>query len=61
LSWGASGLEKVNKTSFRIGEYEAFKEAAIDPYTAMRNAYIQNRNALVNDLVGAQKLKSSKD
>ncbi len=61
LSWGASGLEKVNRTSFRIGEYEAFKEAAIDPYTAMRNAYIQNRNALVNDLVGAQKLKSFKD
>lgn len=60
LSWGASGLEKVNWTSFHIGEYEAFKEASIDPYTAMRNAYIQNRNALVKDLAGAQKLKNSK-
>lgn len=50
LSWGAVGLEKVNRTSFHIGEYEAFKDASIDPYTAMRNAYIQNRNALVKDL-----------
>ena len=61
LSRGAWGLEKVNWTSFHIGEYEAFKDASIDPYTAMRNAYIQNRNALVNDLVGAQKLKNSKE
>lgn len=60
LSWGASGLEKVSWTSFHIGEYEAFKKASIDPYTAMRNAYIQNRNALVKDLAGAQKLKISK-
>ena len=61
LSWGAWGLEKVNWTSFHIGEYEAFKDASIDPYTAMRNAYIQNRNALVKDWVGAQKLKNSKE
>jgi len=61
LSGGAAGLEKVNWTSFHIGEYDAFKDAAIDPYTAMRNAYIQNRNALVKDLAGAQKLKNSKE
>lgn len=60
LSWGAWGLEKVNWTSFHIGEYEAFKEASIDPYAAMRNAYIQNRNALIHDLDGVQKLKNSK-
>ncbi len=34
----------VNESSFHIGEYEAFKSAAIDPYIAMRNAYIQYRN-----------------
>ena len=61
LSRGAWGLETVNWTSFHIGEYEAFKDASIDPYTAMRNAYIQNRNALVKDWVGAQKLKNSKE
>lgn len=60
LSWGAWGLEKVSWTSFHIGEYEAFKKASIDPYAAMRNAYIQNRNALVKDLTGAQKIKNSK-
>ena len=60
LSWGLWGLEKVNWISFHIGEYEAFKKASIDPYTAMRNAYVQNRNALVKDLPGAQKLKLSK-
>jgi len=57
LSWGASGLETVNQTSFHIGEYEAFKDASIDPYTAMRNAYIQNRNALVRDLRAANVIK----
>jgi len=56
LSWGGRGLETVNGASFHIGEYEAFKKASIDPYTAMRNAYIQNRNALVKDLAGLQKL-----
>ena len=33
----------VNKTSLRIGDYEAFKEAAIDPYASMRDGYIQDR------------------
>ncbi len=47
LYWGATGLDKVNKTSFRIGDYEALKEAALDPYAAIRNAYIQNRNSQV--------------
>ncbi|KJU84653.1 VacJ-like lipoprotein [Candidatus Magnetobacterium bavaricum] len=36
-----------NKTSLQIGEYEDFKEAAVDPYIAMRDAYIQYRNNLV--------------
>ena len=42
-STGIYGLETVNKTSFQIGNYEAFKEAAIDPYVSLRNAYFQNR------------------
>jgi phospholipid-binding lipoprotein MlaA len=36
-------VDLVNKTSFRIGDYEAIKEAAIDPYISIRDAYIQNR------------------
>ena len=37
------GLETVNKTSLRIGEYEDLKEAALDPYVAYRDAYYQYR------------------
>ena len=39
--------ETVNETSLRIGEYEALKEASLDPYVAIRNAYVQNRNKLI--------------
>ena len=39
--------ETVNATSLRIGDYEALKEAAIDPYVAIRNAWVQNRNKLI--------------
>lgn len=37
------GFDTVNATSFRIGDYEAFKESAIKPYEAFRDAYIQMR------------------
>lgn len=57
-SWVGSGFlspesvglfihEKVNYTSFHIGEYEALQEAAIDPYVAMRDIFIQYRNNLI--------------
>jgi len=39
--------EVINDTSLRIGEYEALKEAALDPYVMIRNAYVQNRNKLI--------------
>jgi phospholipid-binding lipoprotein MlaA len=41
--------DTVNETSLRIGEYEALKRAAIDPYVALRNAYHQNRLSLIKD------------
>lgn len=37
------GVRTINDTTFRIGDYETLKNAALDPYEAMRNAYIQNR------------------
>jgi phospholipid-binding lipoprotein MlaA len=40
---GARATDMVNATSLRIGDYEAIKAAAIDPYVAMRNAYAQYR------------------
>jgi phospholipid-binding lipoprotein MlaA len=40
---GVRTTEVVNDTSLRIGDYEALKGAAIDPYVAMRDAYVQYR------------------
>ena len=37
------GFDRVNQTSFRIGEYEALKDVAVDPYVAMRDIYLQYR------------------
>ena len=42
-----SFYDRVNETSFRIGEYESIKEAAIDPYDAIRDGYIQYRKAKI--------------
>jgi phospholipid-binding lipoprotein MlaA len=42
--WSAvRGYEVENEVSLRIGDYEAIKEAAIDPYIAFRDAYVQYR------------------
>lgn len=43
LSTGLKIVDKTNSASFRLGEYEAFKKAALDPYAALRDAYLQNR------------------
>ena len=44
---GISAHEKINDASFRIGDYETFKEAAVDPYISMRDAFVQNRKKKV--------------
>jgi phospholipid-binding lipoprotein MlaA len=46
-SVGLYAHETVNYTSFHLGDYEAMKRAAIDPYIAMRDAYIQYRKRLI--------------
>lgn len=43
------GEETVNGLSFRIGDYEALKDAAVDPYVAMRDAYLQYRKKAVDE------------
>jgi phospholipid-binding lipoprotein MlaA len=40
--------DKVNDTSLKIGDYESLKGAAIDPYVAIRDAYVQYRLKKVN-------------
>jgi phospholipid-binding lipoprotein MlaA len=53
LTYGeAAGIyahEKVNDTSFKIGDYETFKESAIDPYVSMRDAFVQHREKVVEE------------
>jgi phospholipid-binding lipoprotein MlaA len=48
-STGIYAHEKVNDTSFKIGDYESFKESAIDPYVSMRDAFVQHRNKNVEE------------
>lgn len=49
LEWGLDIVDMINRTSFHIGDYEALKKAALDPYTAIRNAYIQNRRQQIKN------------
>jgi len=44
---GIRTYDVLNKTSLSIGVYEAMKEAALDPYVAMRDAYYQYRLNLI--------------
>lgn len=39
----------TNKGSFHVGEYEVFKDAAVDPYAAMRQVYIQYRTKQIEE------------
>jgi phospholipid-binding lipoprotein MlaA len=47
FSVGVSTYTIVNQTSLAIGEYEAIQEAAIDPYIAIREAFVDNRRKMV--------------
>jgi len=47
LSLGIYTYENMNRFSFNLDDYDILKEAAIDPYTAVRDAYYQNRKAKV--------------
>jgi phospholipid-binding lipoprotein MlaA len=46
-SLAVEGYERVNDVSLKIGDYEDFKESAVEPYIAMRNAYYQYRKSKV--------------
>ncbi len=49
LSIGGRAFTMVDYTSFRIGDYEALKDASIDPYLALRDAYLQHRAERVKE------------
>ncbi len=44
-----TAVRLTNESSFYIGEYEVFKSAALDPYVAMREVYIQYRNEQIQE------------
>jgi len=46
---GIASYKTVNDTSLKIGDYESLKEAAINPYEALRDAYIQHRTSKVKN------------
>ena len=48
-SSGINLYDRVNETSFKLGDYETMKESAFDPYVAMRNGYIQKRQTQVRE------------
>lgn len=43
------GIDIINKTSLRIGQYEALKKDAIDLYIFFRNAYEMKRNREIEE------------
>ncbi len=49
LSLGLRSGEKINYTSLRIGEYEDLKQSAFDPYSAVKDAYIQYREKQIKE------------
>ncbi|MBF0468499.1 MAG: VacJ family lipoprotein [Desulfamplus sp.] len=49
LALGVSSLDRINDVSFRIGDYEALKKAALDPYISVKDAYIQMRRKQIQE------------
>ena len=47
ISLGVRGYEKINTTSLDLKSYEELKESSVEPYTALRDAYIQHRNSMI--------------
>jgi len=45
---GVSALNTLNSMSFRVGEYEKIKEMAFEPYSAIKDGYIQHRNKQID-------------
>jgi phospholipid-binding lipoprotein MlaA len=45
--WYVTALRTVNDTSLELNPYESLLQMTVDPYTAIRNAYVQNRKQRV--------------
>ncbi|WP_176724197.1 MlaA family lipoprotein [Desulfoplanes formicivorans] len=49
IRWAIKGADTLNYTSLHLGEYEDLKEAAFDPYEALKDFYLQYRRHLVRE------------
>jgi phospholipid-binding lipoprotein MlaA len=47
VTWPAECFKYTDEASNHIGQYEAMKRASLDPYVAMRNAYMQHRDNMI--------------
>ena len=43
VQFAVTAYKYLNDNSLRLGDYEDFKEDAIEPYIALRSAYFQHR------------------
>ena len=48
-SLGIRAFDTVNGASLTLGDYEALKKGALDPYIALRNAYVDSRKKQVQE------------
>lgn len=48
-SLGSKAYDRINDTSFRLGEYETLKDGSLEPYVAMRDAYVRYRMKAVKE------------
>jgi phospholipid-binding lipoprotein MlaA len=46
---GAWVFDKINYTALTLGDYELFTETALDPYVAVKDAYQQYREGLIEN------------
>ena len=47
VKYAILAYDKFNELSFQIDDLDALKEAVLDPYVAVRDAYIEHRNKLI--------------
>ena len=47
VALAVQGVNTINQTSFKLGEYEKLLSGALDPYVAVRDAYVQNQQELL--------------
>jgi phospholipid-binding lipoprotein MlaA len=48
-AFALKGSDTLNATSLSLGDYEDFKNATFDPYSALRDAYFHKRRAQIRD------------